>query len=253
MRTRAVVLRETGTVAAEPAPGLGRRLAAETVGSALLLATVVGSGIMGERLAEGNAGIALLANSLATGAGLLALIAALGPVSGAHFNPIVTAVQTIRGVLPLKHAGGYVAMQVFGAIAGVALAHAMFGQPIFSASARDRSGASQALSEVVASFGLVTIAWGSSRMGFLVAGLAIAGYVTAAYWFTASTCFANPSVTLARSMTDTFTGIRPGDVPVFIGAQILGGAAAVAFGRWIFGPSDVVLPGAGRSPSTELE
>jgi glycerol uptake facilitator-like aquaporin len=212
-----------------------RRLAAEAVGSALLLAAVVGSGIMGERLAAGNAAITLMANSLATGAALFALIVTFAPVSGAHFNPIVTVVQATRGLVPPREAGGYLLAQAAGALAGVALAHAMFGEPVFSASSHVRAGAPQMLSEAAATFGLVTVVWGTARTAPYVAAMAVAGYITAGYWFTASTCFANPAVTVARSLTDTFAGIRPADVPLFIVAQILGGGFAIVFGRWMFG------------------
>jgi glycerol uptake facilitator-like aquaporin len=217
---------------AEPA-SLGRRVVVECLGTALLLAAVVGSGIMGERLAGGNVAVALMANSLATGAVLVALIVALGPISGAHLNPLVTIATTVRTAFPMREAWGYIAAQIAGAFTGVALAHGMFGEQAFSASQHVRAGASQALSEFVATFGLVGIVWTTSRSATLLAPLAIAGYITGAYWFTASTCFANPAVTLARAGTDTFAGIRPVDVPLFLVAQLAGTGVAVGVFRWI--------------------
>jgi glycerol uptake facilitator-like aquaporin len=222
---------------------LARRVATEAVGSALLLATVVGSGIMGERLAGGNVAIALLANSLATGAVLVALIGALGPISGAHFNPVVTLTQGFRAAFPIREIPAYVLAQIVGAFTGVAIAHAMFGRPVFAASLRDRSGAALATSELVATFGLVAIVWGASHARSGLGSLAVAGYVTGAYWFTASTCFANPAVTLARAATDTFAGIRPADVLPFIVAQLAGAAVAIALFRWIFAQSPARTPG----------
>lgn len=212
---------------------LSRRLAAEAVGSALLLAAVVGSGIMGERLAGENAGIALLANTLATGAALVALILTFAPISGAHLNPAMTLAETASRKLCVLDAAGYVAAQVLGAIVGVALANAMFSEPLFAASRRTRSGFPELLSETVATFGLLLVIHvGSSRRPQAVP-FAVAGFITSAYWFTASTSFANPAVTLARSMTDTFAGIRPQDVPGFVFAQFLGAAVATAFCGWL--------------------
>jgi glycerol uptake facilitator-like aquaporin len=205
-----------------------RRAAAEGVGTALLLAAVVGSGIMGERLAGGNAAIALLANSIATGGALVALISTFGPVSGAHFNPVVTL-----ALGSWREAPACIGAQLAGAVAGTAAAHAMFGEPVFAVSQKSRSGPGLLLGEVIATFGLVAVVRGASKGA---APLAVAGYIVAAYWFTSSTSFANPAVTLARSLTDTFTGIRPADVPGFIGAQALGGALAFAFFRWIQAP-----------------
>ncbi len=194
----------------------------------LLLAAVVGSGIMGERLAGGNAALALLANTLATGAALLVLIQVFGPVSGAHFNPLVTLTSpTARKEVP-----AYVLAQAAGALAGVALANLMFDLPVFSASRHVRSGPSQWLSEAVATFGLLLVVRSPAPHKPVV----VAAYIMAAYWFTASTSFANPAVTLARSLTDTFSGIRPADVPAFIGAQSLGAAAAVLLSRRLFSP-----------------
>jgi glycerol uptake facilitator-like aquaporin len=213
---------------------LGRRLAAEAVGTALLLAAVVGSGIMGERLASGNVAVALLANTIATGAALVALILTFGPISGAHFNPAVTLADAAWGGLAWAEVVPYVAAQVVGAFAGVAAAHLMFELPVFFASAHARSGPAQMFSEFVATFGLLAVIWGCTRGHVpVVVPFAVAGYITAAYWFTASTSFANPAVTLARSASDTFAGIRPTDAPGFIGAQLLGAAAATGLFRWL--------------------
>jgi len=211
---------------------LPKQLAAEFVGTALLLAAVVGSGIMGERLSGGNAAIALLANAIATGGVLYALIAALGPVSGAHLNPLVTLSQVMLGKLKARLASAYVLTQIVAAVAGVLIAHWMFDLPTFSPSHHARSGSGQLLSEVVATFGLLLIILNCSRHKPGSIPAAVALYITAAYWFTASTSFANPAVTIARSMTDTFSGIRPVDVPGFIGAQFVGAILAVLFHRW---------------------
>jgi glycerol uptake facilitator-like aquaporin len=210
-----------------------RRLAAEAVGTALLLAAVVGSGIMGERLAAGNVAIALLANTLATGAALVALILAFGPVSGAHFNPAVTLVDAWQRGISWRHVPGYIGAQLAGAFAGVAVAHAMFGEPLYAASVKVRSGGAQAFSEFVATFGLIAVIWGVARTRASATPFAVGAYITAAYWFTSSTSFANPAVTLARSLTNTFSGIRPLDVPAFIAAQLLGAAAATLFFAWL--------------------
>ena len=211
-----------------------RRIAAEGLGSALLLAMVVGSGIMGERLAGGSVAIALLANAVATGAGLLALILMFGAISGAHFNPVVTLSAALQGTLPGRDVLPYIAIQLVGAYAGVATAHAMFGVALFSASEHVRSGAAQWWSECVATFGLVAVIIACSRSRPAVTPFAVAAYITAAYWFTASTSFANPAVTLARSATNTFAGIRPADTPGFIIAQLMGGAAATAVFCWLY-------------------
>lgn len=210
-----------------------RKLAAEGLGTALLLAAVVGSGIMGERLAGGNVAIALLANAIATGAALLALILAFGPVSGAHFNPAVTLCDAALGGMRWREVPGYMVLQVVGAFAGVAAAHAMFGEPLFAASTKVRAGLPQAFSEFVATFGLLAVIWGCSRRRPESVATAVAAYITAAYWFTASTSFANPAVTLARAATDTFSGIRPADVPAFVTAQVLGAAVATGVFRWL--------------------
>jgi len=214
-------------------PDLARRAAAEAVGTALLLATVVGSGIMGDRLSSGNVAIALLANTLATGAGLVALILTFGSISGAHFNPAVTVADATQGGIGWRDVPVYIAAQVAGAFGGVAAAHLMFGEALFAASRHERSGAPQMFSEFVATFGLLAVIWGVSRRRSEAVPFAVGAYITAAYWFTASTSFANPAVTLARAATDTFAGIRPGDVPGFIVAQIVGATAATALFRWL--------------------
>ena len=212
---------------------LGRRAAAEAIGSAFLLAAVVGSGIMGERLAGGNVALALLANSLATGAMLVALILTFASISGAHFNPAVTLADASQGGLQWRDVPGYLLAQVVGALAGVVIAHLMFGESILSVSRHARNGPAQLVSEGVATFGLLTIIWGCSRLRAATVPFAVGAYITAAYWFTASTSFANPAVTLARSLTDTFSGIRPADVPGFIAAQLLGAGAATVLFRWL--------------------
>jgi glycerol uptake facilitator-like aquaporin len=212
---------------------LGRRVVAEGVGTALLLATVIGSGVMGERLAGGNVAIALLANAIATGAGLVALILTFGGVSGAHFNPAVTLADASQGGVAWRHVVPYVAAQLLGAFAGVALAHLMFDLPVFSASHHVRSGFGQLAGEFTATFGLVSVIWGCTRARPSMTPFAVAAYITAAYWFTSSTSFANPAVTLARAASDTFAGIRPADAPGFIGAQALGAASATLLFRWL--------------------
>jgi glycerol uptake facilitator-like aquaporin len=220
-----------------PRASLGRRVVAEAVGTAFLLAAVVGSGITGERLAGGNVAVALLANTLATGAALVALILTFAPISGAHFNPAVTIADAAQGGLRWSDVPAYVTVQVLGAFAGVAAAHAMFEMPLFFASRHARSGPAQAFSEFVATFGLLAVIWGCVWYRSSVVPFAVAAYITAAYWFTASTSFANPAVTLARSATDTFAGIRPSDVPGFIVAQLVGAAAATVLFRWLAPPS----------------
>jgi glycerol uptake facilitator-like aquaporin len=224
-----------------------RRLAAEFTGTALLLAAVVGSGIMGESLAGGNVAIALLANTVATGAALVALILAFGPVSGGHFNPAVTLADAWQGGVRWREVPGYLAAQLCGAIVGVMAAHLMFGAELLTVSGKARAGWPQAFSEFVATFGLLAVIWGCARRRSAAVPFAVGAYITAAYWFTASTSFANPAVTLARSMTDTFAGIRPADVPDFVLAQLLGAAAATLLFRWLV-PAlprvarDVVMP-----------
>jgi glycerol uptake facilitator-like aquaporin len=210
-----------------------RHIVAEAVGTAFLLAAVVGSGIMGERLAGGNVAIALLANTLATGAMLVTLILTFGPISGAHFNPVVTLADASQGGLAWREVPGYLAAQLAGAFAGVAAAHLMFGEAVFSASRHARSGAAQMFSEFVATFGLLCVIWGCARLRSSAVPFAVGAYITGAYWFTASTSFANPAVTLARSASDTFAGIRPADAPGFIVAQLAGAAAATALFRWL--------------------
>jgi glycerol uptake facilitator-like aquaporin len=201
---------------------LMRRVTAELFGTAMLLAVVVGSGIMGERLAGGNAAIALLANTLATGAGLVALILTFGPISGAHFNPAVTLADAAQGGTPWKEVPAYIVAQIAGAVGGTAVANVMFGLPVFFASRHARGGTAQLFSEFVATFGLLAVILSCGRRRSAMAPFAVGAYITAAYWFTSSTSFANPAVTLARSLSDTFAGIRPIDVPAFIVAQLFG-------------------------------
>ena len=210
-----------------------RRAVGEGLGTALLLAAVGGSGIMGERLAGGNVAIALLANTISTGAALVALILALGPISGAHFNPTVTLVEAATGGIRWSEVSAYVFMQVLGAFLGVAAAHAMFGHAVFAASAHVRSGAPQLFSEFVATFGLVSVIRGCARTRPSTLPFAVGAYITAAYWFTASTSFANPAVTFARAATDTFSGIRPQDAPGFVVAQLAGAACSAMLFRWL--------------------
>jgi glycerol uptake facilitator-like aquaporin len=215
---------------------LGRAAAAEAIGTGLLLAVVVGSGIMGERLAQGNMAVALLANSIATGAGLYALISIFGPVSGAHFNPVVSGVSVWDGRLSAYHGVVYVLAQVSGAFAGVAAAHLMFGLPIVQVSARIRPTLGEGFGEFIATFGLVLLILLALRYRVEAIPMLVAAFITSAYWFTSSTSFANPAVTIARAMTDTFAGISPRSVPLFIGGQIVGAIAAKLFGRWLLGP-----------------
>lgn len=212
---------------------LARRAVAEAIGTAFLLATVIGSGIMGERLAGGNVAIALLANAIATGAGLVALILTFGPVSGAHFNPAVTLADAMQGSFAWHDVPVYIVMQLCGAFVGVAVAHLMFGEPLFFASHHVRSGSAQWLSEFVATFGLLATIWGVVRRRANDAPFAVGAYITAAYWFTSSTSFANPAVTLARAASDTFAGIRLADAPAFIAAQLAGASAASLLFRWL--------------------
>jgi glycerol uptake facilitator-like aquaporin len=213
---------------------LSRRLTAEALGTALLLATVVGSGIMGERLAGGSVGLALLANTLATAAGLAALILAFGPISGAHFNPAVTLSEAWRGNIRWQDVGPYIVVQIAGAFAGVAAAHMMFAEPLFSVAQHVRTGWPQWWSEFVATFGLLSVIIGCSRSRPAVTPFAVAAYIGAAYWFTASTSFANPAVTLARAASDTFAGIRPDDALAFIAAQLLGACTASLVLDWLY-------------------
>jgi glycerol uptake facilitator-like aquaporin len=211
---------------------LPRRITAEFIGTTLLLAVVVGSGIMGERLAGGNVALALLANSIATGGGLVALILAFGPVSGAHLNPLVTLALAGRGHLAWRDVPGYLAAQFAGAVGGVWIAHAMFAEPVLQVSEKLRPGVSLMLSEAVATFGLLMTIFGCVRNRRDAIPYAVAAYIVAAYWFTASTSFANPAVTVARTLTNTFAGVRPLDAPGFILAQIIGAAIAAYADRW---------------------
>ena len=226
---------------------LPRRMTAELLGTAFLVAAVVGSGIMGERLANGNAALALLANTLATGAALVALISAFGPISGAHLNPAVTlasarvravlaARANIEGGLPWVDAAAYIAAQILGGIAGVIAVHLMFGLPVISLSRHVRSGSAQVFSEFVATFGLLSVIWGCARLQPKSVPFAVGAYITSAYWFTSSTSFANPAVTMARALSDTFSGIRPVDIPLFLFAQLAGAMAATLLFRWLAPP-----------------
>jgi glycerol uptake facilitator-like aquaporin len=224
-----------------------KRATAELIGTAFLLAVVIGSGIMGERLANGNAAITLLANTLATGAGLVALILAFGPISGAHFNPAVTLADAAQGGMPWRETPAYIAAQVIGAISGTAVANVMFGLPVFFLSHHIRSGVAQLFSEFVATFGLLSVILGCARSRSGMVPFAVGAYIAAAYWFTSSTSFANPAVTVARSLSDTFAGIRPIDVPGFIVAQLLGAAAATIVFWWMMptrtnDPAPILLP-----------
>jgi glycerol uptake facilitator-like aquaporin len=231
---------------------LGRRLTAELVGTALLLTAIVGSGIMGERLSGGTGGMALLANSLATGGALVAIILAFGGVSGAHVNPAVSLAAAWEGGLSWRDAMAYAAAQTSGAVGGVLVAHAMFGEPLIAVAAQARTGGGQWLGEAIATFGLLAVIWGCSRTHSSAVPFAVGAYITGAVWFTVSTSFANPAVTVARTLTDTFTGIRPVDVPAFVVAQLVGAAAATALFRWLV-PSlpararDVIQPHEGST------
>jgi glycerol uptake facilitator-like aquaporin len=215
-------------------PSLPRRLVAEGVGTALLLAAVVGSGIMAERICGGNAGLALLANAGATGATLVGLILALGSLS-AHFNPAVTLVDAALGGRPWREVPAYVLVQVLAALAGVALAHFMFELPVVQSSTHARTGTAQAASDVAATFGLLLTVWGCQRSEPRAVPFAVGAYIAGAYWWTASTSFANPAVTIARAATDTFAGIRPGDVPPFVAAQLVATLGAIGLFRWWWG------------------
>lgn len=241
----------------EPHSNLARRAVAETLGTAGLLATVVGSDIMAERLSGGNVALALLANTIATGASLVALILTFGGISGAHFNPAVTVCDCWQGGLSKRDALAYIAAQITGAFAGVAAANVMFELPVFFASSKARTGGAQWFSEFVATFGLLAVIWGCVRLrSATVVPFAVAAYIIAAYWFTASTSFANPAVTIARSMSDTFAGIRLADVPAFIVAQFAGAIAATLLFRWLVpitpkDAEDVVVPHGGENETGE--
>jgi glycerol uptake facilitator-like aquaporin len=212
---------------------LSRRLAAEALGTGLLLAAIVGSGIMGEKLAGGNVAIALLANTAATGAMLVTLIFTFGPISGAHFNPAVTLVIASQRGIGWGDVPVYILAQVLGALLGVGAAHLMFGEAVFQVSEHARDGGAQLFSEFVATFGLLCVIWGCTRLRSEAVPVAVGLYITGAYWFTASTSFANPAVTLARAFTDTFSGIRPIDAPGFILAQIFGAFTATVLFHWL--------------------
>lgn len=212
---------------------LAKRAVAEAVGTALLLATIVGSGIMAERLSGGNVALALLANAVATGGALVCLIAVIGPISGAHFNPAVTLADALQGGLSWREVPAYVIAQVVGAIGGVGIANIMFGFPVFFASHHLRGGPALMFSEFIATFGLLFVIWGCVRFRSAIVPFAVAAYIVAAYWFTPSTSFANPAVTIARSLSDTFAGIRPVDVPGFVVAQFIGAIAATLLFAWL--------------------
>jgi glycerol uptake facilitator-like aquaporin len=232
-----------------PRPSIGQRLGAEALGTIFLLAAVIGSGIMAERLAGGNMALALLANTLATGAMLFVLIAMLAPISGAHFNPAVTAVFLLQGKMRLREAGAFVLAQVAGALIGVWAAHLMFDEAVLQVSTKVRTGPSQWLSEGVAAFGLLLTILLTLRAWRQAVPAAVGLYITAAYWFTASTSFANPAVTVARSFSDTFAGIRPIDAPAFILAQMAGAVAALYVCRAL--TADTADAGAGPMPPAE--
>jgi glycerol uptake facilitator-like aquaporin len=212
---------------------LARRVVAEFLGTLFLVAAVIGSGIMAERLAAGNVALALLANTIATGAALVALIVTFGPISGAHFNPVVSVMDALERGLSWDECAYYAAGQIVGGISGALAAHLMFGLPLFSISRHARNGPSQIFSEFVATFGLMSVIWGCARLRSSAVPFGVGAYITAAYWFTASTSFANPAVTIARCVSDTFAGIRPADAPWFVGAQFLGGLAATLLFRWL--------------------
>ena len=223
------------------------RIVAEFLGTAFLVAAVVGSGIMAERLASGNAALALLSNTIATGAALVALTLTFGPVSGAHLNPVVSLADAMEGGLAWSETLPYICAQVSGGICGTIAAHAMFGLPLVSLSRHIRGGPAHFLSEFIATFGLLSVIWGCSRSRSSTVPFAVGSYITAAYWFTASTSFANPAVTIARCLSDTFAGIRPVDVPLFVVAQVAGGITATILFQWLVpslpsGATDVVVP-----------
>lgn len=212
---------------------LKRRLTAEALGTAFLLMSVIGSGIMGENLAGGNTAIALLANSIATGCALAVLILIFAPISGAHFNPAVTLCMALQNKISKREALAYISVQIIAAFLGVAAAHLMFGDPLLFASEKIRTGSGQWCSEFIATFGLIMVIWGCVKQNIPAVPLAVAAYITAAYWFTASTSFANPAVTIARGFSNTFAGIRPDDVLYFILAQLAGAITAMLLMRWV--------------------
>jgi glycerol uptake facilitator-like aquaporin len=226
---------------------LRARIVAEFLGTAFLVAAVVGSGIMAERLSAGNLALALLANTIATGAALVALLLTFGPISGAHLNPVVSLADAMEGGLAWSETLPYLAAQIVGGVCGTLAAHAMFGLPLVSLSRHIRGGPAQFLSELIATFGLLSVIWGCSRSRSSIAPFAVGSYITAAYWFTSSTSFANPAVSIARCLSDTFAGIRPSDVPLFVVAQFAGGIAATVLFRWLVpslpsGAKDVAVP-----------
>ena len=226
-------LRRSADSPGPPPLALKKRLLSEALGTAFLLATVVGSGIMGERLSGGNVAVALLANSLATGAALVALILAFGPISGAHFNPVVTLALALRREIPWKDVPSYLGLQFIGALLGVMVAHYMFEVPLWMTSRHARTGGPQWAGEVVATLGLLWVILGCSKARPRSVPYAVGGYIMAAYWFTSSTSFANPAVTVARAFTDTFVGLRPVDVPGFVAAQVVGAALGTAVFAWL--------------------
>lgn len=221
---------------------LAKRATAELLGTALLLIAVVGSGIMAERLSDGQMAIALLANAIATGAALIALIHTFGPLSGAHFNPVVTLALAWRDKTPWQHALAYLAAQMLGAWLGVLAAHGMFGMPLLELSAKERSGAPLMLSEAIATFGLLAVILVGDKTRPAAVPFSVAAYITAAYWFTASTSFANPAVTIARAFTNSFAGIRLADVPAFVAAQIISMLIAAMLFRWLLTPAHANVP-----------
>jgi glycerol uptake facilitator-like aquaporin len=231
---------------------LPRRLVAEALGTGLLVTAVVGSGVMADQLAGGNVAVALLANTIATGCALVALIHTFGPVSGAHFNPAVTLADAVLGALPARDAAAYAVVQVAGGIVGAVLADAMFELPLVAWSQHARTGPGQWLGELVATFGLLGVIASCTRRTPSVTPWAVAAWIMGAYWFTSSTSFANPAVTVARAITDTFAGIRPVDVPAFVIAQLTGAMAAVALFRWLVPPLRAVEPAGVEKPRTVL-
>ena len=232
---------------------LAQRLGAEFIGSAFLLAAVIGSGIMGARLAGGNEALALLANTLATGAILVVLITMLAPVSGAHFNPAVTGVFYLRGDIGARDAALYVVAQIGGALVGVAAAHAMFELPLWQVGVKMRSGSGQWLAEGIATFGLLLTILATLKARAAAVPMAVGLYIISAYWFTASTSFANPAVTIARAFSDTFAGIRLGDVPAFIAAQLLGAVCGLLVARWLYASGHRTIAATGDAKSLEQQ
>ncbi len=232
---------------------VSRRLTAEFLGTAFLVVAVIGSGIMGERLAGGNVALALLANTIATGAALVALILAFGPISGAHLNPAVTLSVALEREISWLESSQYALVQIVGGIIGAVAAHMMFGLSPVSLSHHARSGPAQFLSEFIATFGLVCVIWGCARSRPSTVPYAVGAYITAAYWFTSSTSFANPAVTIARSISDTFAGIRPSDAPLFVIAQLIGAISATILFRWLMPASSTATRGCANLNSTTAE